>query len=293
MLRIQGISKTFQGRTALHPLSLEVRPGEIFGLLGHNGAGKSTTFGILLGQIRPDAGEAWIGDVSVQRQRERALRQVGAIFEAPAFYDYLSGLRNLRMLAAYSGGVSEARLRDVIELVGLTARIGDRVRVYSHGMRQRLALAQALLPEPKIILLDEPSEGLDPEGIEELRRLILRLQQQHGLTVVISSHLLSEVEQMCDRIAILNEGRLMYCGTWNEGAGSERRVRFDVDNLAAARTLLERVGASLESDGLATLPDSADIAELVTAMVRAGIAVSRVEPVRLSLEDFYLRTIRG
>jgi ABC-2 type transport system ATP-binding protein len=293
MLRICGISKTFRGRAALHPLSLEVSRGEIFGLLGHNGAGKSTTFGILLGQIRPDAGEAWIGDVSVQRHRSTALRQVGAIFETPAFYDYLTGLQNLQLLTTYSAFVSEARMREVIELVGLSGRIRDRVRVYSHGMRQRLALAQALLPAPELILLDEPSEGLDPEGIEEMRRLILRLRAERGLTVVISSHLLSEVEQMCDRIAILNEGRLMYCGAWNESAAAQRRVRFEVDDWASANGILEKAGATMEGGGVAVLPEGAEIAELVAAMVRAGIRVSGVEPVRVSLEDFYLRRIRG
>ncbi len=293
MLRLDGIAKSFRGRPALHSLSLEVRPGEIFGLLGHNGAGKSTTFGILLGQIRPDTGETWIEGVSVQRDRETALRHVGAIFEAPAFYDYLSGWENLRMLVAYSGFVPESRLREVVELVGLGGRIRDRVRVYSHGMRQRLALAQALLPEPKIILLDEPSEGLDPEGIEEMRRLIMKLRGEHGLTVVISSHLLSEVEQMCDRVAILNAGRLMYCGAWSESVAAERRVRFTVDDWAAARAILTRGGATQVEDDVATLPDSADLAGLVSQMVRAGLAVSRVEPVRVTLEDFYLRTIRG
>lgn len=207
MFSIDGISKSFRGRTALHPLSLEIRPGEIFGLLGHNGAGKSTTFGISLGHVRPDTGEVRVAGTSVQKNRSKALRRVGAIFESPAFYDYLSGWRNLEMLVSLTLKPDLRRMREVVELVGLGARIKDPVRVYSHGMRQRLALAQALLPNPEFIILDEPSEGLDPQGIQEMRNLILRLRDEHGLTVLLSSHLLSEVEQICTRIAILNQGK--------------------------------------------------------------------------------------
>lgn len=289
MLRIEGISKKFRGRDALLPLTLEVKRGEIFGLLGHNGAGKSTTFGILLGQVRPDAGEVWIGDVSVQRARETALRRVGAIFETPAFYDYLSGWTNLRIFSAYTSRVPDARLREVVELVRLEGRIHDPVRVYSHGMRQRLALAQALLPGPELILLDEPSEGLDPEGIEEMRKLILRLREEHGLTVLLSSHLLSEVEQLCDRVAILNQGRLVFSGAWRE---SDRvRMRFEVDDVAAAEVVLRRHGAIVGADGIVELPTAADVSGVVRDLVHAGVRVHAAERVRISLEDFYLGRI--
>lgn len=289
MLRIEGISKKFRGRDALLPLTLEVARGEIFGLLGHNGAGKSTTFGILLGQVRPDAGQVWIADVSVQRNREVALQRVGAIFETPAFYDYLSGWRNLRIFSAYTSRVPEPRLREVIDLVGLGKRIHDPVRVYSHGMRQRLALAQALLPEPELILLDEPSEGLDPEGIEEMRNLILRLREEHGLTVLLSSHLLSEVEQLCDRVAILNQGHLVFSGTWKE---SDRvRMRFDLDDWTVAGGIFARHGMTPDEDGIVELPAPADAADVVRDLVGAGVRVRAAERVRISLEDFYLGRI--
>lgn len=289
MLRIDGISKKFRGRDALLPLTLEVKRGEIFGLLGHNGAGKSTTFGILLGQVRPDAGEVWIGDVSVQRARELALRRVGAIFETPAFYDYLSGWTNLRIFSAYTSPVPDARLREVVELVRLGKRIHDPVRVYSHGMRQRLALAQALLPGPELILLDEPSEGLDPEGIEEMRKLILRLREEHGLTVLLSSHLLSEVEQLCDRVAILNQGQLVFSGAWRE---SDRvRMRFEVDDVVVAAGVLRRHGAMTGDDGVVEFPAGADVSEVVRDLVHSGVRVHAAERIRISLEDFYLGRI--
>src|SRR5581483_2912295 len=200
MIRLNNLSKNFRGRPALIDLSLEIARGEIFGLLGHNGAGKSTTFGLILGQLYPTAGEAFIRDISVQRDRMKALKGVGAIFETPGFYDYLSGWNNLRIFTSYSGQVKDAEITETVKFVGLENRIHDPVRVYSHGMRQRLALAQALLPRPDVVLLDEPAEGLDPEGIHEMRQLILQLNSEHGMTVLLSSHLLSEVEQLCDRI---------------------------------------------------------------------------------------------
>ena len=226
MLRLDHLSKSFRGKPALESLTLDVAQGEVFGLLGHNGAGKSTTFGLILGQLRPTAGEAFVRGVSVQRERERALQRVGAIFETPAFYDYLSGWRNLNILTALSGRVERREMEETVRFVGLEKRIHDPVRVYSHGMRQRLALAQALLPWPELILLDEPSEGLDPEGIHELRELILRINRERGVTVVLSSHLLAEVEQTCGRVAILNRGRLVFQGHWRELRKRPARYRL-------------------------------------------------------------------
>lgn len=287
MVCIDQITKQFRGRVALHPLSLEIERSEIFGLLGHNGAGKSTTFGIMLGQVYPDRGDVFFGKESISNARERALRRVGAIFEAPAFYDYLSGLSNLKIFSAYTGPVTNSKLGEVIELVGLTERIVDPVRTYSHGMRQRLALAQALLPDPEFILLDEPSEGLDPEGIREMRELILRLRSEKGLTVMLSSHLLAEVEQICDRIAILNQGRMIYCGAWKETLQLRPRFRLEVTDPVTAAPILQRFGDWMEG----VLTCDGDIADVVEALVRGGIRVHAVEPLKVSLEDFYLDRI--
>jgi ABC-2 type transport system ATP-binding protein len=214
MIRLENLQKRFGARVAVENLSLEIEAGALFGLLGHNGAGKSTTIGMMLGQVIPDAGRVLIGGHDVQRERARALAQVGAIFETPAFYGYLTGRRNLEIFCSYSPPVSARELEETIELVGLTARIGDPVAVYSHGMRQRLALAQSLLPRPRVLILDEPSEGLDPEGIYETRELIRRLHRELGLTILICSHLLAEVEQICPRVAIMRHGRLLFHGDW-------------------------------------------------------------------------------
>ena len=285
MVRLEKLSKSFRGRSALTELSLTIERGEIFGLLGHNGAGKSTTFGLMLGHLHPDGGEAFIAGHSVQRERARAISRVGAIFETPAFYEYMSGWQNLRFFVSLSGVVPDDRLREVVELVRLEKRIHDPVRAYSHGMRQRLALAQALLPDPEFILLDEPTEGLDPEGIHEMREMIRHLRDQRGLTVMLSSHLLAEVELLCDRVAILHQGRLVFCGSWKSGPP---QWRLELDDWDKAGTVLEQAGASREDGALVTLPVQADMADIVTALVQAGVRVRTVERVRATLEDFYL-----
>ncbi len=294
MIRLERLSKSFRGKPALEPLSLEIGQGEVFGLLGHNGAGKSTTFGLLLGHLHPSGGEAFVRGVSVQRDRSRALQRVGAIFETPAFYDYLSGWRNLQIITAYSSRVTRAEIEETIRFVGLEKRIHDPVRVYSHGMRQRLALAQALLPAPDLILLDEPAEGLDPVGIREMRELILRLNRERGLTVVLSSHLLAEVEQTCGRVAILNRGRMVFQGHWDELADKRARFHLEVDDWAKAGAVVAaHEGQIIDAAGRPTvaLPPGRDVADLIAGLVGVGVKVRAVEPVRQSLEEIYLRTM--
>ncbi len=287
MVVLEHLSKTFGSRLALNDLSLEIKKGEIFGLLGHNGAGKSTTFGILLGQVHPDTGEARIKGHSVQKNRAQALRRVGAIFETPAFYDYMSGWDNLSYFVSLTEPVPASRLKEIVEMVGLTDRIRDKVRAYSHGMRQRLALAQALLPDPEFIVLDEPTEGLDPEGIREMREMIRRLRAEHGLTVLLSSHLLSEVEQLCDRVAILHKGNLVFTGTWqDEGL----RWRFDIDDWVKAAPVFEKFGGTVEAEQLVRF-ETDRVAEVVAGLVSAGVRVNEVARHRLTLEDFYLNRI--
>ncbi len=214
MIRIENLQKRFGRRVAVENLSLQIEEGALYGLLGHNGAGKSTTIGMMLGQVVPDAGRVLIGGHDVQRQRALALGRVGAIFETPSFYGYLSGRRNLEIFCSYGHPVSRREIDEAVETVRLGSRIDDPVRVYSHGMRQRLALAQALLPRPRVLILDEPSEGLDPEGIYEMRELIRQLHRDFQLTILICSHLLAEVEQICPQVAIMRKGRLLFHGDW-------------------------------------------------------------------------------
>jgi ABC-2 type transport system ATP-binding protein len=214
MIRLENLHKRFGERVAVEDLTLHIPEGGLFGLLGHNGAGKSTTIGMMLGQVIPDRGKVLIAGHDVRRERWPALNQVGAIFETPSFYGYLSGRRNLEIFCSFSRPVSTKELNEMVDLVRLGSRIDDPVQVYSHGMRQRLALAQALLPRPKVLILDEPSEGLDPEGIYEMREMIRQLHREYQLTILICSHLLAEVEQICPRVAIMRKGRLLFQGDW-------------------------------------------------------------------------------
>ena len=224
MIRLENLQKRFGRRVAVENVSLHVPEGALFGLLGHNGAGKSTTIGMMLGQVIPDAGRVLINGHDVQRERALALGHVGAIFETPSFYGYLSGRRNLEIFGSYGRPVSTQELNEVVELVRLGSRIDDPVQVYSHGMRQRLALAQALLPRPKVLILDEPSEGLDPEGIYEMRELIRRLHHDFQLTILICSHLLAEVEQICPQVAIMRQGRFLFQGDWRSASDAGRTL---------------------------------------------------------------------
>jgi ABC-2 type transport system ATP-binding protein len=288
MIRFEHLGKKFGNRPALEDLTLEIPNGEIFGLLGHNGAGKSTTFGLLLGQIYPSHGEAFIRGISVQRQRSKALRGVGAIFETPGFYDYLSGWSNLRIITSYTARLKDAEIADTVRFVGLEERIHDPVRVYSHGMRQRLALAQALLPRPELVLLDEPAEGLDPEGIHEMRHLILRLNREQGMTVLLSSHQLAEVEQLCDKGAILNQGKLVFHGRWNDLAAKNPRYKLCLDNWEKGRAIIEKAGAAIVAPEIIEPPQNLEIADLVAALVNGGVRISAVEQQRQTLEELYL-----
>ena len=295
MVRLENLSKTFGGKPALEPLTLEIPAGEVFGLLGHNGAGKSTAFGLILGQLKPTGGEAFVRGVSVQRDRAKALQRVGAIFETPAFYDYLSGWRNLSIFTALSRRIPREEMMATVRFVGLEKRIHDPVRAYSHGMRQRLALAQALLPRPDLVLLDEPAEGLDPEGIRELRELILQLNRAHGMTIVLSSHLLTEVQQICSRVAILNKGRLVFQGHWEDLVQDRVCYRLDVDDWPRAAPVVTACGATLDTETrIVSLPSAkADVSDVVAGLVGAGVRVRAVEPVRESLEDVYLSAMAG
>ena len=290
-IRLDNLRKSFAGKPALHGVSFDVQRGEIFGLLGHNGAGKSTALGILLGQVYPDEGEAFVGGISVQKDRPKALAKVGAIFEQPRFYDYLSGWRNLEIFTSYSAAVSRAEMQDAVDFVGLTGRIHDKVGAYSQGMRQRLGLAQALLPAPEVIFLDEPSNGLDPEGIAEMRLLIQRLHRERGLTVLFCSHLLSEVEVLCERVAILNKGRLLYTGRWQDLMPKGTRYRVEVEPSEKLPGMLG--DAELVRPGIVEIPPGGDVADLVARLVNAGVKVRVIEPERQTLEQLYLEKVEN
>jgi ABC-2 type transport system ATP-binding protein len=295
MIALREVHKQFGERVAVHELTLEVPRGEIFGLLGHNGAGKSTAIGMMLGQVWPTRGEVRVCGHDVTTARAKALRNVGAIFEAPAFYDYLTGQRNLEILSHYSAPTSKERIREVVEWVGLTGREKSKVKTYSHGMRARLAIAQALLPEPELLILDEPGSGLDPEGIAEMRETITGLHRELGLTILLSSHLLTEVEQLCTRIAVLNQGRKVFEGRIAEVKGTRGRLMLKVPEFAKAAALLKQQGLitnALEGQYI-ELSEGRTTAEVTRALVNADIPVEGIWPHEQTLEDFYLELVKN
>lgn len=295
MIELSQLHKKFGPRTAVGDLTLSVPRGEIFGLLGHNGAGKSTTIGMMLGQVWPTSGEVKVCGHDVTTHRARALQKVGAIFEAPAFYDYLSGWRNLEILSHYTAPTSKERIREVVDWVGLTGREQSPVRTYSHGMRARLALAQALLPQPELLILDEPGSGLDPEGIAEMRQTILRLHRELGLTILLSSHLLTEVEQLCTRIAVLHRGVKVFDGAIAEVKAAQGRVALRTKDFAAATVYLRQAGLISGSDGkeFIQLNDGITTAEIARALVQVGHEVTGIWAREQTLEDFYLELVKS
>jgi ABC-2 type transport system ATP-binding protein len=295
MISLQRVQKKFGARVAVDDLTLIVPRGEIFGLLGHNGAGKSTAIGLMLGQVWPTRGKVDVCGYDVTTQRARALRKVGAIFETPAFYDYLSGRRNLEILSHYSAPTAPERIREIVDWVGLTGRDRTAVRTYSHGMRARLAIAQAILPQPELLILDEPGSGLDPEGIAEMRQTITRLHRELGLTILLSSHLLSEVEQLCSRIAVLNHGHKVFEGRVADIKVAHGRVLLKTPDFGAATALLRERGIITGAvDGESVrLNDGRTTVEIVKVLVEAHIPIEGIWAQEQTLEHFYLELVKA
>jgi ABC-type multidrug transport system ATPase subunit len=277
---------------AVDRLNMRVRRGEVYGFLGPNGAGKTTTLRMLLGLIRPTSGSATV--LGAPPGAPEGLARIGALVETPAFYPFLSGRDNLRLLARHAG-VPETRVPVVLEEVDLTARAGDRFATYSLGMKQRLGVAAALLKDPELLILDEPTNGMDAAGMAEMRTFIRSLGQS-GRTVLLSSHLMGEVEQVCDRVGVIRSGRLVGEGTLDELRGrAQLRVRAEPLALAqrvlAALTSVERVAVSDGSLLLRAEPTAA--ARINRALVEAGIAVSELRQERASLEQVFLELTQG
>ncbi|HZE39181.1 MAG TPA: ABC transporter ATP-binding protein [Stackebrandtia sp.] len=291
-VRTRELTKRYGDIVAVDKLNLTVEPGEIYGFLGPNGAGKTTTLRMLLGLIRSTSGSVRV----LGRAPGTAdhLARVGALIEGPAFYPHLSGGTNLRVLARYAG-VPKTRVAEVLGMVDLENRAGDRYSTYSLGMKQRLGVAAALLKEPQLLILDEPTNGLDPAGMADMRMLIRQLGTE-GCTVVLSSHLLGEVQQVCDRVGVISHGRLIAESTVAELRGGQR-LRIDVDSLDdAARAARDLVGAEFVHivDDALELEVEADKAAWVNGeLVNCGIAVSQLRWRERDLEQVFLELTEG
>jgi ABC-type multidrug transport system ATPase subunit len=296
-LQTEDLTKRFGARTAVNRLTIRVERSDIYGFLGPNGAGKSTTLRMLLGLVRPTSGMIKFPVRASSWEYLRARSRIGAIIETPAFYENFSGRRNLQLLASLSGGVAKKRVDEVLEIVDLRDRAQDPVKVYSLGMRQRLGIAQALLPTPELIILDEPTNGLDPQGIHETRKLIRRLRDEFKLTVMLSSHLLTEIEQLCNRVGIIHEGRLLYEGGPEALVAPTSLYKIRVDDLSAAFDLLvKEPGVAVFRNGASFLRIDADaehIAAVNTLLVGKGIKVYELSPAQETLEEAFLRLTKS
>ncbi len=296
-IETHGLTKRFGTRTALDGIDLRVPRGSAFGFLGPNGAGKTTIIRTLLGLTAANAGTMEVLGYPVPHQGAQALRRVGAIVEEPRFHPNLTGRENLRIVAAVRGPETRARIEPALARVGLADRAQNKVKSYSMGMRQRLGVARCLLADPLLLILDEPTNGLDPGGIQEFREMIRAMVEQEGRTVFISSHLLDEVEKTCDAAAIVDRGKVIVQGSIAElaqGGGVRNELILGVDDVELALATLG--GSELVSDAhrsdeglrVELTGESQTASEVNATLVRAGVGVTRLEPVRHSLEQRFL-----
>jgi ABC-2 type transport system ATP-binding protein len=292
LVETSGLGKRYRSITAVRDLNISLRRGEVYGFLGPNGAGKTTTLRMLLGLIRPSSGTAKV--LGEEPGSPNALQGVGALVESPAFYPYLSGRDNLRVLARYCGA-PPPRVAEVLGEVELAGRAKDKFKRYSLGMKQRLGVAAALLKDPELLILDEPTNGLDPKGMADMRDLIRRVG--HGeRTVLLSSHLLGEVEQVCDRVGVIHRGELLTEGTVDElrGGGGILVRAEPIEEARKVAAGLDWVEDAQVEDGMLVLDaDPEKAAEINARLVSAGLRVSELRPVARSLEDAFLELTRG
>lgn len=299
IIEVKNLYKKFKSITAVDNLDLNVYRGDVFGFLGPNGAGKSTTIRMLLSLIKPNSGSIKIFGLPLEKNRIEILKKVGAIVEKPDFYLYLSAYKNLEILGKLSGvETSNKKIMEMLELVGLEKRANSKVKTFSHGMKQRLGLAQALLHDPELIILDEPTTGLDPQGMKEIRELIVYLSKEKNKTIFLSSHILREVELIATRMIIINKGKTQVEGTVEELLNSEiMNVYFEVDNIEKALHFVNQsewknfFKTSTKNELQFGLKKN-DVAELNKFLINHDINVSAVIPVR-SLEDYFLKITEG
>ncbi|MFE4520590.1 ABC transporter ATP-binding protein [Cytobacillus firmus] len=293
LVEIQDVTKMIKGRTIIDSVSFDVKKGEVFGFLGPNGAGKTTTIRMLVGLIGITSGDIKILGSSIKTDFEKAVSHIGAIVENPEMYKFLSGYQNLIHYARMSKGVTKEKIDETVELVGLADRIHDKVRTYSLGMRQRLGLAQCLLHDPQILVLDEPTNGLDPAGIREIRDHLRMLAREREMAVIVSSHLLSEMEMMCDRIGIIQNGKLIDVQHISDFVqGKEKVYEVEVDDPDKAQRMLKGIYPELPiqvTGNSVFLPLVRDgIPEMVKEFVSTDIKIFAVREVTKTLEDRFL-----
>jgi len=300
VLKINNVSKTFGSKKVVSNVSFEVYAGEVFGFLGPNGAGKTTTIKMIMGFLGIDEGQVYINGYNLRKNYEKAMSDIGGIVENPEMYKDLSGRVNLNMYARTHDGVTKERIEDVINIVGMQNRINEKVKKYSLGMKQRCGLAQAILHKPKLLILDEPTNGLDPVGIRELRDLLKKLAHEDNIAVFVSSHMLSEMELMCDRVGIINNGKLLYVKPIKElieDATGAPVHRFFVEPATRALELLkpnyEKLIRAAFVDAVDIAVERKDVPPIAKLLVSNDISLYSIFKLENSLEDAFISITGG
>lgn len=290
VLTLDKVKKVINGKTIIKDLSFSVNEGEVFGFLGPNGAGKTTTIRMIVGLMEISEGDIVVNGKSVKKDFSEAIGQIGAIVENPEMYKFLTGYQNLLQYARMHGDISKEKIAEVVSLVGLSDRIHDKVRTYSLGMRQRLGLAQSLLHDPKLLILDEPTNGLDPAGIREIRDHLRMLTRERGMSVIVSSHLLSEMEMMCDRIAIIQNGELVDVKTINDFVNTaDTAFIFETGSLEGAKSwLVKEWNAVIGEGGFTVEMDREQVPILIKKLAERDVSLYGVRKNSKSLEERFL-----
>jgi len=296
VLELMNVSKSIKGKEIVKGINLSLGESEVFGFLGPNGAGKTTTIRMIVGLIKPTHGQIKICGYDISKDFVSAMSNLGCIIESPDMYKYLTGIENLRQFAAMDKRVTQRRIQEVIELVGLENRIGDKISTYSLGMRQRIGIAQALLCRPKLLILDEPTNGLDPAGITEFRLLIRRLAKDEGMTVFVSSHLLAEAQQMCDTVAIISHGIVLKSANLKDILISEI-VEWKLSDSKKAFELLKSKwnidGTMKDSNTLTAQIEGISQEEINSAFINEGIGLKYTYAKQNTLEELFLNLTGG
>lgn len=296
VLEIKNVSKKIGKRQILDNLSLEVKEGEIFGFVGPNGAGKTTLIKVMLGLYKSDSGTISIAGHNIKSEFEKAMNEVGAIIENPEMYGYLSGKDNLKIYSRMEENVEDNYIEEVVEQVKLKDRINNKVKTYSLGMRQRLGVAQALISKPKLLVLDEPTNGLDPLGIKELRELLKKISKENNIAVFISSHILSEIELMCDRIAIIDKGRIIEVKDLHDKNQTQKeQILIEVDDPKTAKEVLNENNRdiTIENNNIIIQADKDEIPIINSRLVTKGIKVYSITKKHKTLEDEFIEKTKG
>ncbi|EOP51603.1 bacitracin transport ATP-binding protein bcrA [Bacillus cereus VD136] len=293
IVRVEQLTKRIGSKTLVENISFEVKKGEVVGLLGPNGAGKTTLMRMMVGMIRMTEGEVWIDGQSVKQKFESTAAKIGAVIENPEFYPFLSGYENLAYFGRMNGNVTEDRIDEVVQLLGMGQVIDRKVKAYSLGMRQRLGIAQALIHNPDVLILDEPTNGLDPNGIHEMRMYIKKIAHEQGKAVLVSSHLLSEVELMCDRVIIIQHGKYVATQNIKQAESLEMEtIHIRVDDVKQAADLLT-YDVLIQDNELILTVENEEIPNVIRTLTEKGIRIYRVYEQRKTLEEKFLELTGG